>query len=125
MAFTFNRRQAMQAGAAAGAMAAAGPALGAAHAKPKKGGTLRMGIAGANTSDSWDGRTHSDSFMIMMGHGTVFDCLTEVKADGSLAGGVKMANGTNSIKGTPFRHPRQWQRAMHPNRPSILLARHH
>ncbi|MEL6794395.1 MAG: ABC transporter substrate-binding protein, partial [Pseudomonadota bacterium] len=34
----------------------------------------------------WDGRTHSDSFMIMMGHGTVFDCLTEVKADGSLAG---------------------------------------
>ena len=86
MAFTFNRRQAMQAGAAAGAMAAAGPALGAAHAKPKKGGTLSMGIAGANTSDSWDGRTHSDSFMIMMGHGTVFDCLTEVKADGSLAG---------------------------------------
>lgn len=86
MAFTFNRRQAMQAGAAAGAIAAAGPALGAAHAKPKKGGTLRMGIAGANTSDSWDGRTHSDSFMIMMGHGTVFDCLTEVKADGSLAG---------------------------------------
>lgn len=76
----------MQAGAAAGAMAAAGPAFGAAHAKPKKGGTLRMGIAGANTSDSWDGRTHSDSYMIMMAHGTVFDCLTEVKADGSLEG---------------------------------------
>ena len=72
MAFNFNRRQAMQAGAAAGGLAVAGPAFGASHA-PKKGGTLRMGIAGANTSDSWDGRTHSDSFMIMMGHGTVFD----------------------------------------------------
>ena len=86
MAFNMNRRQALQAGAAAGAAAAAGPAFGASHASPKKGGTLRMGIAGANTSDSWDGRTHSDSFMIMLGHGTVFDCLTEVKADGSLAG---------------------------------------
>lgn len=86
MAFNFNRRQAIQAGAAAGGLAVAGPAFGAAHAKPKKGGTLRMGIAGANTSDSWDGRTHSDSYMIMAAHGTVFDCLTEVKADGSLSG---------------------------------------
>ncbi|MEM7269245.1 MAG: ABC transporter substrate-binding protein [Pseudomonadota bacterium] len=85
MAFTMNRRQALQSGAAATAVAAAGPAMGASHG-PKSGGTLRMGIAGANTSDSWDGRTHSDSFMIMMGHGTVFDCMTEVKADGSLAG---------------------------------------
>ncbi|MEM7546177.1 MAG: ABC transporter substrate-binding protein [Pseudomonadota bacterium] len=85
MALNLNRRHVMQAGAAAGAVVAAGPAFGAAHS-PKRGGTLRMGIAGANTSDSWDGRTHSDSFMIMLGHGTVFDCLTEVGADGQLKG---------------------------------------
>ncbi|MEL7465549.1 MAG: ABC transporter substrate-binding protein [Pseudomonadota bacterium] len=85
MAMKMDRRQVLQTGAAAGAVAAAGPSLAAGHG-PKKGGTLRIGTAGANTSDSWDGRTHSDSFMIMMAHGTVFDCLTEVKADGSLAG---------------------------------------
>jgi peptide/nickel transport system substrate-binding protein len=56
------------------------------RAEAKKGGTLRLGIAGANTSDSWDARTHSDSFMIMLAHGAVFDCLTEVGADGQLKG---------------------------------------
>ena len=45
-----------------------------------------MGLNGANTSDSFDGRTHSDQFMIHMGHGTVFDCLTEVTAAGELVG---------------------------------------
>ncbi|MGB4316102.1 MAG: ABC transporter substrate-binding protein [Planktomarina temperata] len=52
----------------------------------KRGGKLRMGLNGANTSDSFDGRTHSDQFMIHMGHGTVFDCLTEVTAAGELVG---------------------------------------
>ncbi|MBT3467352.1 MAG: ABC transporter substrate-binding protein, partial [Rhodobacteraceae bacterium] len=52
----------------------------------KRGGKLRMGLNGANTSDSFDGRTHSDQFMIHMGHGTVFDCLTEVTASGELVG---------------------------------------
>jgi len=55
-------------------------------AQAKRGGTLRLGLAGANTSDSWDGRTHSDSYMIMCAHGAVFDCLTEVGADGALKG---------------------------------------
>ena len=45
-----------------------------------------MGLNGANTSDSWDGRTHSDAFMINCGHGCVFDCLTEVGPDGQLRG---------------------------------------
>ena len=80
-----NRRSVLKTGAAAGVLAATG-AHAASHAAPKRGGTLRMGLAGANTSDSWDGRTHSDSFMIMMGHGCVFDCLTEVGADGTLKG---------------------------------------
>ena len=84
MSFELNRRTMMKAGAAAGAYAAAG---GAALAnEPKKGGTFRLGMGGANTSDSWDGRTHSDSYMINVAHGCVFDCMTEVAADGSLKG---------------------------------------
>ncbi len=84
MAYQFNRRGVLKAGAAGIAATALGtfPAL----AAPKKGGRLRIGMAGANTSDSWDGRTHSDSFMITCGHGGVFDCLTEIAADGTLKG---------------------------------------
>ena len=86
MTFTMNRRSVLKTGAAAGVVAATARSVSAAGHGPKKGGTLRMGLAGANTSDSWDGRTHSDSFMIMMAHGCVFDCLTEIAADGSLKG---------------------------------------
>ncbi len=83
MSFELDRRGLMKSGAAAGLLAATGmPAL----AAPKTGGTLRLGLAGGNTSDSWDGRTHSDSYMIITAHGAVFDCLTEVAADGSLKG---------------------------------------
>lgn len=85
MAYNLNRRRVLQAGAAAGALTLGGPAFGQ-GAGPKKGGSLRLGIAGANTSDSWDGRTHSDSYMIMLAHGAVFDCLTEIGADGELRG---------------------------------------
>tara|TARA_B100000787_G_C16002158_1_gene210564 strand:+ start:296 stop:550 length:255 start_codon:yes stop_codon:yes gene_type:complete len=42
----------------------------------KRGGMLRLGLNGANSSDSFDGQTHYDTFMINMGHGSVFDCLT-------------------------------------------------
>ena len=77
-----SRRGLLKTGAAAGVLAASGLPVRA----QSRGGTLRMGVAGANTSDSWDGRTHSDSFMIMAGHGCVFDCLTEVSASGELVG---------------------------------------
>ena len=78
-----SRRGLLKSGAAAGVLAATGmPAM----AQAKRGGTLRLGLAGANTSDSWDGRTHSDSFMIIMAHGAVFDTLTEVSATGELVG---------------------------------------
>ena len=77
-----SRRGLLKTGAAAGVLAASGlPAR-----AQSRGGTLRLGLAGANTSDSWDGRTQSDSFMIMAGHGCVFDCLTEVSASGELVG---------------------------------------
>ncbi len=77
-----SRRGLLKTGAAAGVLAATGMPLKAQN----RGGTLRLGIAGANTTDSWDGRTHSDSYMIMCAHGAVFDCLTEVAANGELVG---------------------------------------
>jgi peptide/nickel transport system substrate-binding protein len=84
MTLNMNRRGVLKAGAAAGLVASTGTMAFADG--PKRGGTLRLGLAGANTSDSWDGRTHSDSYMTVMGHGCVFDCLTEIAADGSLKG---------------------------------------
>ncbi len=77
-----SRRGLLASGAAAGVLAATGMPVRA----QQKGGTLRLGLAGANTSDSWDARTHSDSFMIMAAHGAVFDTLTEVAANGELVG---------------------------------------
>ena len=84
MTFELNRRKAMQLGAV-GAGALAG-GLRAAPAKAKQGGNLRIGISGGNTVDTLDGATHTDAFMQCLCSGTVFDCLTEVKADGSLGG---------------------------------------
>jgi peptide/nickel transport system substrate-binding protein len=78
-----RRRFLLTSGAAAGLLAASGLPL---AAKALKGGRLRAGLSGAHSSDSWDARTHADTFMIVAGHGAVFDCLTEVKADGTLAG---------------------------------------
>jgi peptide/nickel transport system substrate-binding protein len=78
-----SRRGLLGTGAAAGVLAASGLPL---RAQARRGGRLRVGLSGANTSDSWDGRTHSDMFMTSAGHGTVFDALTEVAADGSLKG---------------------------------------
>ena len=78
-----SRRGLLRSGAAAGVLAASGLPL---RAQAKRGGTLRLGLAGANTSDSWDGRTMSDTFMATLGQGAVFDCLTEVSAGGELVG---------------------------------------
>ncbi|WP_102106583.1 ABC transporter substrate-binding protein [Oceaniglobus roseus] len=78
-----SRRGLLRSGAAAGVLAATGFPL---MAQAKRGGKLRMAINGANTSDSWDGRTHSDAFMINCAQGAVFDCLTEVSATGELVG---------------------------------------
>ena len=78
-----SRRGVLKSGAAAGVLAATGlPAT----AQANKGGTLRLGGNGANTSDSWDSRTHSDFFMQAAGHGCVFDTITAVSASGELEG---------------------------------------
>jgi len=78
-----SRRGLLKTGVAAGVLAATGLPL---RAAPKKGGRLRMGLSGANTSDTFDARTHSDIFMIATAQGAVFESLTEVAADGSLVG---------------------------------------
>lgn len=63
--YGISRRGLLQSGVAAGVLAATGLPLRA----QTRGGKLTAGLGGANTSDSWDGRTHSDIFMIASAHG--------------------------------------------------------
>ncbi|MDP5359300.1 MAG: ABC transporter substrate-binding protein [Paracoccaceae bacterium] len=77
-----SRRGLLKTGVAAGVLGLSGMPLRA----QTRGGKLTAGLSGANTSDSWDGRTHSDLFMIACAQGAVFDSLTEIAADGSLKG---------------------------------------
>ncbi|MCB1335661.1 MAG: peptide ABC transporter substrate-binding protein [Roseivivax sp.] len=78
-----SRRGLLASGAAAGILAAGGLA----HAgQAARGGRLRIALSGAHAADSWDSRRFHDLFMIAAGQGCVFDCLTEVAADGSLRG---------------------------------------
>ncbi len=77
-----SRRGLLKTGAAAGVLGLTGMPLRA----QTRGGKLTAGLSGANTSDSWDGRTHSDLFMIASAQGAVFDSLTEIAADGTLKG---------------------------------------
>ncbi|MCG8623807.1 MAG: ABC transporter substrate-binding protein [Proteobacteria bacterium] len=85
---SFSRRHLLTTSLAAGVAGSvlASPLSHKAHAAPRRGGQLRIGIHGANSSDSWDARTQSDSFMVNVCHGAAFDCLTEFKADGTLGG---------------------------------------
>jgi peptide/nickel transport system substrate-binding protein len=60
------------------------PLLGtAAHAAdtPRKGGTLKLGLAGGSTTDSIDPGSYNDSVMIVTGH-TLFNGLVEWAQDG-------------------------------------------
>jgi peptide/nickel transport system substrate-binding protein len=77
-----SRRGLLKTGVAAGVLGLTGMPLRA----QTRGGKLTAGLSGANTSDSWDGRTHSDLFMIASAQGAVFDSLAEVGADGLLKG---------------------------------------
>ena len=75
-----TRRTLMQ-GAAAGAMVL-GTGL-PARAAPKRGGTMRMGKAHGQTTDTLDPGTYENGFTIALAHG-IHGYLTEVAADGSL-----------------------------------------
>ncbi len=85
MTFKLDRRTLLKASAATALAASVGPSP-ATAAGPKAGGMLRLGLSGGNTTDSWDGRTHADVFMQVAAMGGVFDCITEIAADGSLVG---------------------------------------
>ncbi len=69
-------------GVLAGALAlgAVGRAAAAEEAGPTSGGTLRLGLAGGSTSDSFDVRTWDDSVMIAAGF-AVYNNLVENSAD--------------------------------------------
>lgn len=77
-----SRRELLGLGAAAGVFAASGTGAGAA---PERGGSLRIGMAGRGIG-TFDGRVPFDPVMRVLGHGSVFDCLTEITASGALAG---------------------------------------
>jgi len=83
--FTLDRRGLLKAGAAAGLMTAL--PLGGAWAAPKKGGTMRMGKAHGQTTDTLDPGTAENGFTIAMLFG-FHGYLTEVGTDGSLQPGV-------------------------------------
>lgn len=76
-----SRRGLLTSGALAGVLAATGVPL---HAQPKRGGTLRLAMAGGETN--WDARHLFNPVMRVAAQGCVFDCLTEVTAQGQLVG---------------------------------------
>src|SRR5262245_27332451 len=78
-----SRRELLQTAAALGVGISVGSLRGGrAFAEPKTGGSLRIGLAGGATTDSFDPSTFTDSFMIMLGY-AVRGNLVEVAADGS------------------------------------------
>ena len=80
---TTDRRKLLTSGLAAGLLAASGLSI---ASTPRVGGRLRAALPGAKASDTWDARLGFGLFMQAIGQGAVFDCLTEVSADGSLRG---------------------------------------
>lgn len=83
LARTTDRRRLLTTGLAAGLFAASGLSL---AMRPQVGGRMRAALPGAALTDSWDARKGFGLFMAAAGQGAVFDCLTEVGADGALRG---------------------------------------
>lgn len=91
-----NRRTALKGGAVIVAAAMGLPNISAAQSNtPKKGGRLRMGIAGSSTTDTLD-PTGVTSSMIGALIGQTRNSLLEIKGDGSLAG--ELAESWESTK---------------------------
>ncbi len=77
-----SRRELLGLGAAAGMVAVSGTS---ADAVPARSGSLRLGLAGLGIR-AFDGRVPFDPVMRILGHGAVFDCLTEIGPDGAITG---------------------------------------
>jgi len=84
---SLERRDFLKLGAVAG-LAGAAVSMGfplsawAADATPKPGGTLRLGLAGGSTSDSYDPGSWSDTFTFV-GFSAIYNTLVEIAVDGS------------------------------------------
>ena len=80
-----TRREFITRAVAMGATVAAASSLWetSAHSAPVKGGHLRLGIAGASTTDSLDPSPWSDTFMVMVGF-SMRGNLVELASDGTL-----------------------------------------
>src|SRR6056297_408189 len=77
-----SRRELLGLGAAAGMVAVSGTS---ADAVPARSGSLRLGLTGRGIR-AFDGRIPFDPVMRILGHGAVFDCLTEIGPDGAITG---------------------------------------
>ncbi|PPA01154.1 peptide ABC transporter substrate-binding protein, partial [Pseudomonas sp. MWU12-2312b] len=85
--FSFARRDFLKYSATAAAVAGAysmGLPFGAMAAEPtpKPGGVLRLGLAGASTTDSKDPGSWVDTFTFV-GFSAIYNTLTEIAVDGS------------------------------------------
>jgi peptide/nickel transport system substrate-binding protein len=85
---------------AAAALALAPPVR---AATPKRGGHLRLGLAGGSTADTLDPQPWGDTFMVTVGFATRGN-LTEIAADGSLRGEIAESwEGTDGAKRWVFK----------------------
>ena len=80
-----DRRQLILGASAVGLAGTLGTSSAMAAEKPKKGGTLRLGMEGGSPSDSLDPRTYADSIPIAMSL-MLWNNLVEVADDGSATG---------------------------------------
>ncbi len=92
-----GRRRFLQGSLATGlALTASGALLsGTAKANPKRGGTLRIGMADGAVSDNWDPAVTNTRYMIQMNH-TNRNFLTEITSDNKL--GAELAKSWDSTK---------------------------
>ncbi len=82
-----SRRRFLQAASALGLAAPVAGSLfsATAQAQPKSGGTLRLALDGASTSDSLDPATYATTYMLLVGFAT-HNTLTELLPNGELVG---------------------------------------
>ena len=78
------------------------PPLSRAHAAPKRGGNLRIGMAGGNTTDTLDPATYIDGGMFLVGN-TSKDTLVQMSSKDDVEPGARMG-------GTPARPFKDWAR---------------
>lgn len=101
-----DRRTFLSAASALGLSLAALPigATGARAAPPKKGGRLRVAITGGHTTDTLDPATFEDAFMQLAGLGCLYNCLTEIDAQGNLIPELAESwEGSNNAKTWTFK----------------------